>query len=441
VSEAVQLAWARAICVGSPLFVRRLVSVPRDARLEDGKDTHEFRFQGGELSYCCRSTRPHGGLFAVEYPVEQLVLCAPRPSRGQSAVLRAFPPAVAGDAAADIGPFVHPACIRVRRPGREGRVRVTVPRPVVGLHYGLDVVTGSSAGAPRPPPAPVVAAREAAGMSARALARRAGLSHRAVDNLEAGSDPRAATLRAVLRALPELAPQEALAEAREPLVMSMHERWEYLARLYGLAADELIKVVEIEGDGGRLMRIHTRGLRSLRRGSSEVQVRVGLRRMVLHDRPDLLLDVEAGDEDVTVKRLDLMDGCDRHEIRFRGRGEGTRFQYIRTYRAQERYVLTAREVRAITAKPGPFRAGSSIPIAVPVQRCRLVVIFPPAYVPRDLRGHAWPACLVADEPIMTDPAYGQVPVRAFRRCGRQAVELSVRRPVIGLAYSLSWELP
>ena len=68
-------------------------------------------------------------------------------------------------------------------------------------------------------------------------------------------------------------------------------------------------------------------------------------------------------------------------------------------------------------------------------------MFPRGYAPLDVRGHAWPGCFIPDEALMLDETLESPKVQLAQRGGRPTAELRVRRPVVGFAYSISWQLP
>ncbi len=440
-SRALEVGWLAGVCVGSPLFLREFDPPRPEARFEDGEDSHEFRWGAEGLEYSFRSAHPRDCDFVVEYPIEELTLSAPRPAAGEAAVLQVFPPDGGCGVEADIARHLHPTGVAVRLDEGSGRPEVTIAFPVLGLRYVLGVAAEPLPAGERAPGAVLADARHALGLSLRDVAERSGLDHRSVLRVEKGVDPKVATLRALLTALPNLAPQDLLPTARPPTRVTASQEWGRRAACFGFAADELVKSVDLEADGLRTTQLRTLGLRPLRRGQSDFQIRVGLPKLLLHAQPDVLIEFEAGgNDDMTVKHVTEEGASDEHELGFRGEGAAVRFNYIRTYRGRDRFVLTADEARSRTCRPAPYRVGASIPVRTPMRCCRLVVKFPEGYEPIDLLGHLWPSCFLPDESLMLAAGLRRLPIQMGRRGTRLTAELSVRRPVVGLALSLSWEL-
>ena len=441
------LAIARAVCVGGPEFRASLASLEQVAgHHEDGALTHEFVVSPSQevLNYKCTRDAVSEDTFAVRVPVRELRLRV-RCHRAAPAdfMVRVYRQARGVEDSMEIGGHVHPAGIPIKRDPDCGSLMATVSWPFIGASYALAPRTATRDGER---PATLIAggavrlARVEAGMSERELARRAGLPQPTVREVERGSDPRLSTLQGLLLALPSLSPQQVLAGG-DPAAFSAGDYWQHAVRFFGLRAKEILKVVEIERDGMKKEMVRTRGLVAFGATGADSEIRVGLRRALLQQSPKQLAEIEATDAEVKMRHVPLDDGRDIHSFRFGSDLAERGVSYTRRYSHAGKYTLTQADAQRKQPQEYPHRAGGELPILFPVEVCRLTIVLPPGYEPRDPRAHRWPSSFLPDEPLMLDGCLPQGRVHTSRRQGRLAVHLSARRPIPGTTCALSWELP
>ncbi|MEM7244029.1 MAG: helix-turn-helix transcriptional regulator [Acidobacteriota bacterium] len=436
---ALRLAALRAVCMGSAPVVRTLDLDSIGTTIEDGEYRHSYRARTDDsFDYRCELSTGRPAELLVEYPIQRLVLIAPAPS-ARAVRLDVIPTGQSHAPENNIARALHPDGVVVKAAGRE-RATVVVPRPVTWLRYIVsnDEEKGGAERRRRRDLARILTTlRRTHELSARGLGLKTGLRHSTIRELEAGSDPKVTTLQALLVGLPELRPQDVLGP-RMPPACSSDELWGYQVRLFGQEALEHTMTVDIS-DAGRRSQVRTRQLRDLRE-REVLEIQGGRRRSVMTEAPKLLKEIEAGDQELTTKRVRLSADHDLYHFRFsnvRG-GQGVSF----SRRAEERVGLsrTLAEIRAREGDDRVHRQGAALGLPAPAQRCRLTLVFPLGFAPLDFRAHVWPLGYVPDEGLMACHHVSRHKVRRSRRGERLAIHLTFQRPMVGFSHAVSWTL-
>ncbi|MEM7246322.1 MAG: helix-turn-helix transcriptional regulator [Acidobacteriota bacterium] len=396
----------------------------------------------------------HRLVVEVLHPIERLDLVAWLPSTPHDPRCVAWPCAVGPDTPRDWARELHPRGVDLRHDAASGRLTLTLRRPTVGLMHGLEWSTSEGA-VEKESPSPrgvgrrhrtdlataLSRARERSGLTQRQLARRMDVSPNTVSVIERGGDPRISVLGRALTALPELLPQDLLPQVSRSGRHSLDELWEHDHRLLGLAADELVKTVDIDDAGHSETSIVTRGLRSLRGDSRELEVRLGVWRVVLQDQPAVLQAIET---DVEARARVVERELDRvvHRFTFPARAASTGLSYTRRFERVPRYVLTEERAAPHVDEPPPYFEGTTVKPTHPTRRLSIVVCFPEGYWPSEVITHAWPLVHVpgvGDEALEASLPRDRLVLTRDRR--RRRVRLRIDRPPLGLQFGLSWRLP
>ncbi|MEM7249673.1 MAG: hypothetical protein AAF533_30490 [Acidobacteriota bacterium] len=474
----------RSACQGAPKVVAQVHARPSDLKgrpliVEDGDETHEFRFardlQRSGFTYLrngrCReqpeleegdwevtNSRACARLdwhVEVVHPIETLELIVHLPGAVEvESIALAWPMALVDDGDESLVPGrlhdLHGGLSCERR-GR--RLRLRVKRPLVGACYGIgcrpaaegaDVETRVSRedGGTSPGPA-LRTAREAEGLSLRGLAARTGLNSMTVRAAEQGSDPFRSTLTACLESLPALSPWALLDDPDRPLVRS--EVWEYVRDLYGCEVASETKRVRIVADGGSRIDIVTDGLRRLRNRGADCVVRLGMSPSILRATRASLQAVDMSERS-RAPRLRIARvreaGGDSHQLRIPADLAATGVGFTRRLEHAGAFVMTAERARELTGQEGTFKEGTSFAALLPTRRLHVEVRFPPGRWPLEPACHVWPLARIPqpDDRDLTErlhPEGLELTVEPRRR----RLHLTVELPLIGFKYALGWTLP
>ena len=288
--------------------------------------------------------------------------------------------------------------------GEDGALVADFVRPLVGLACAL-VSVDSALPEDRPRPAPLASgpgalrhARQATGLSARELGRRAGVSAQTLSGAEDGrTDARRSSLLALLEALPDLSPWALLPwPAATPDALSLHE---LQRQLFGCEVEEEHKEVELSRSGNLRIRIHFRGLRRLRSGGGDLVLLLGAARSVLQERAadlDSLSEDDAEPKGLRISRRSNASGPDRFLLRVPAAVAGRTVSFSRRFVNPGSHVMNAERAKELTGQEGPFHEGTSFGSIVPARRSVLTVKFPRGYRPHDLRATAWAMAQIPD---------------------------------------------
>jgi transcriptional regulator with XRE-family HTH domain len=423
----------RALCIGTPSFIRGLTVASLEQDCIDGAVRHRFRRVGSSVGYE-REDAERDAAFDVTYAIKNLYLASDALQECLQASVVAFPQATGEVEGRDLASILYPRGLAVV--AEVHGVAVRVPSPLLGLSYRLSAGQDASRVQPRSRKGQGIRdPRAKAGLSVRAVAKASGLTHPTIAQLEQGADVRVSTLRTMLGALPGVHPREAL----EGMDAGSGDVWEYYRLLFGFAAHSVTKTIIVAADGGRTTRIDTRGLRALTDAEERIVLRVGRERAPLDQARRDLSHVGGVDGAMRVQHLLLKEGVDLHEVKIHAGPRGGGVSFVREYTDKARYRLHV-PGRAEDGAPRD-RAGATLPVRYPQREVRLRVQFPPGYEPLDARGHVWPSCVLPDERLMGRGVLPDLPLRLTHSRGRLVVNLVVRRPGVGSHISVSWEIP
>jgi transcriptional regulator with XRE-family HTH domain len=392
------------------------------------------------------SSKMRGLWLAPELPVLDLVL-AWRPRDGRRPRTGLHPRALwpSRDELVDWTDAATLGGLPLRREDADGTWSARARRLPVGL--ALAVVPAGDAEEPAPAPrrgSALRRAREAAGLSVRELARRAGLSAQTLSGAESGrTDPRLSSLLALCEALPRLScwsllPWPAGTPAERALL-------EWSAAAFGCVVEEEHKEVELSASGSLRIRIHFHGLRRLRPERSELSIVLGAAKTVLQ-RQAAELDEVSEDEPagLRIARLGVEPGPAQFVIRIPAETvEAPRgVSFTRRFVNPGSHAMTAERAREITGQDGPFHEGTIMGPLVPARRSVLSVRFPRGYRPLDLRASAW-AMNQAPDPEGEDlaPRLGEAAPRLEWDARRRTARVESESLPLGFKLALSWRLP
>lgn len=396
-----------------------------------------------------------GAALWVRHPVRRLSLVvevaddAPR----LDLVARAWPAHLGADPseAIDCLPSLHPDTEPCRLSADEGRARLDVDFPVVGLCYGIGWEPAASQEAtPAPaqrllaPPRsraervpPAVALRRArgrTGASRREVARRMGVSPATVVQVEKGGRaPRLATARAWLRALPELDPHALLAPWDSDEAFSHEQAWRHQCDVHPVLAREERLTVTVGADGTLDYDVLVRDFVTRPFGQLALLLRHGLVASRRSLAAPTLQAVEATGAEPTIRIVDRDERWLLHEMRFGADCIGKPVSYRRTLRAARPLPmdreLSPMVITAITRLPS--------------QRLVLELRFPEGLWPERFVTACAPAVVLplrgGTEDLTPRLPKGLVATRADRQRG--LLRVSMKQPLIGLQVAIGlWPL-
>jgi transcriptional regulator with XRE-family HTH domain len=390
----------------------------------------------------------------LEVPVQRLTLAIVSDGGSPVATMRAcaWPGFVeTSDAEPNLISWLDPRGGPVMRE-REHGIEAAFARPLAGIAYALverrvDRVAASRsriAFQRRPPTVGDVLheARLRAGLSARELARHAGLAAPTIRATEAGRDPRRSSIVLLLRALPELSPRHVLPASVRDAGSSAASAWEAWRDLAGVEAEAIEMHVAFGDDGwvGLSRRIH--GFRALPGRARAMALRMATTRLCREREAIVPGALEIDDDAAADTRTRTLV----HGARIVG------YQTILARRLLERGVSFNRTSRAL-AYPAidgrmptgferhPSVSGFATP-EVPARRLVVTATFPAALMPSSCRMRVMPATELLDD-VERDVAALLPPdsLRLTRSPRRRRLSLEVDRPLPGLRYALLWPSP
>lgn len=277
------------------------------------------------------------------------------------------------------------------------------------------------------------AAREAAGLSQRELARATGVSQATISSAERGRPVHLSTLQALARGLPALDAAALLGRPGAPRPAS-RTQWEWMAAALGFSFDRVALRHERRRDGSQAWSAEVTGIRTQHGTPDDPAVKTRLLRAACLGPPALLaqLTFGAGDDDSVLEA----DGV-RH--------------VFRASTSRDRHAL-GYSLRAACADgeappPGllpacdrPFADGIAYWVQAPVRRLSLSVRLPEGRAAA-VGHHVWPAVLglerTGGSDAWRDVHPGVPAVTALPATG--GFTLEVERPVTGACYGLSWD--
>jgi len=451
---------------------------PRPATLDFTADDmrHAFRIRGHDVERidyrCRRHAEAHGGgipsvlepadamrmglLVRVTHPTQRLAfrLRLPRGVRPASPSVIAWPEALL-PGERDLADQHHGGAvpIRMRREGSD--LAFDVAHPLPGTCYaacwdGLTddghcvsfVMNGS---APRPLAEVLRSAREAAGLSRRALASRMKSAEVLVRTAEQGRDVRRSTLGLYLEALPHLRASDLVRAADESHPMSRDELARYWLDFFGCEAAEEHKTMTVRPNGDCEIVHVVRDLRTLPGRARALRLLDPQQpSYYAHEPPRCRrMDVPEGDAEGIRTRLHVRpDGRVVQEVALPAslaeQGAAFRREIVRS----GVFHVTAERARALRGvDAGPVQDGAMIYSLFPARRRVLEVRFPAGYWPRRVVAQAWPTAAPPypehHETLKRLHPAGLKPVLS-RSSSR--VSLRIDAPVVGFKYALLWEL-
>lgn len=464
-SSVIRLAMMRIMALdASPDLLRELDARPSDLRWgrrveQDDRYVHEWRFpksldQHG-MSYTRRpiadadpeDEAPPVTALSLRWPTRRLEIVAERPRWSEHPPkLLIWPEGRGLDEDSEIARPLHPRGVTLRRTKTHARVALECPLP--GLQYALTWRPTAARGARLRRPSwgwsiETIAReeRDAADWSMRQAADAAGVSLGTWHDMEHGAQPRRDFLVGLLRAFPDLSPQELLppGESGDSHDLDHDAAWESLTRLHGLVADEITKRVTVHVRGGSTCRIETKGLRSLRGSLQNVRVRAALQRAIVRTAPSVLQEIITDAASLTARTIRRTDGDVTHELRLPRRLAQAGLTYVRRYEAAGDY-LSRREARRVAREAPESYEGVSLPVPLPVRVARLSITLPRAL--DTVRAHVWPAGAWpdADVPHMSQALELPKPSVRTVRPGVMSLSVKLERPVPGTWLALSWRM-
>lgn len=332
---------------------------------------------------------------------------------------------------------VHPEAAAPRCSG--GSIAWSVAHPVPGLTYGMSEMTREAAPVRRAASTlgrVVREARQRSGLGVRELARRSGLAHGTVLQAETARNPRHSTLQALLHALPDLSPQDLLPVSCDEGSMAQDERWALLRDIFGYEIRAIRKRTVVRSDGSSRSVIDTRGLRPLRADLRELHVRTVLQQTASQAARSVVLGVESDAEGLRVRRIRAADGPVVHEFTIPARLAGGSLSHRRLFEG------ASHPMRRPDGTTGPVWCAVSLPIYHPVETAVLEVTLPPGFTPSAVKSVAWCAAVPPqlESPLLTR-GVGTLRLRRAVREGGLVLSLRVRRPTVGIGYTIAWRLP
>jgi len=285
------------------------------------------------------------------------------------------------------------------------------------------------------------AARERAGLSARALARCSGVSQAAVSAIERGREPRWSTLQALCSALPGLDPGPVLGCAPDlPLPASIRS-WRFLARLHGFQAERLVLALEGDAEGVLKTTVTLEGLRCSLGTLASPARRIELAAAAYLGPGRLLRELGHRAWHSRGGRVRLRDGGVSHEFKLPRAGRDGALDYRRVEKGRSAGLEPS--LPRDGSDGAPFQLGGGVLVDLPVRELVLRVSLRGRDLPQGIRLHAWAPSLTLG-PGQDRPAWRHlfpdapelVAVPAGARSRR--LEIIVRKPPPGLAYGLDW---
>ncbi|MEM7248684.1 MAG: helix-turn-helix transcriptional regulator [Acidobacteriota bacterium] len=405
-----------------------------------------------------------GSFVSVHHPVERFDLSTRLPSAPIPAGPRllAWPDALVTFAEADeLGRLLLPVGAWTDR--RDASLRASVRHPPAGLCLALgwtrggepsnDVGSRDEPAAGRPETDVVEiglrlrAAREAEGLSLRALAARMDVSPTTIRKVEAGSDVRHSTLHAYLSVLPGLSAWDLFdlpdVEAHELRRLA----WERQRDLFGCEVEDELKELKLGREGSSKILIRTHGLRRLRTDGGDFVVRLGPVRSVLRPSDTALRSVEAGksellERSLRISRVKSSSGAPVHQLSIPAAAVDAGVSHARRLVNTGVYLMNAERAREVAGRSANFFEGTTFAPLLPTRRLRIEVQFPRGYWPLDPHARTLARVQLPNSALddLTTRVHPEgLAVEVDRR--RRRLSLVVERPLIGMKYALSWKLP
>jgi transcriptional regulator with XRE-family HTH domain len=283
----------------------------------------------------------------------------------------------------------------------------------------------------------VRAARRAAGLSGRDLARRCGLPQPTLVAIEAGRNPTLSSLRRLIEGLPELDATTLLAAPPGPWPAS-RRTWRFFADLFGFEAEEIALTVDVRpGDAARST-LHVRDLGMRRRPPRGVDVAGPLLGAAFSGPSGLLLSQLARPARRVPRAIALEHEGVRHDLALR---TGARGPVVTSARCDAHDTPVSGLLSDQAPHGRPFERGACAWVDVPARRLVVRVRFAGGCAPAATVIHAFPATL-ACAPGSHGNAWPDLFPHAPRALAPDPdgrVELVVEAPPPGLVYGLSWD--
>lgn len=279
------------------------------------------------------------------------------------------------------------------------------------------------------------AARLAAGLGQRELARASGVSQASVSEIESGRAPRLSTLVRLARSLPALDARAALGASSAPIRPASRAEWEWAREAVGLSADELTLEVDVDASGSRLWRVGARGVRQRLGDWSDPLVRRAVLAATCLATPAALREAIADGAALFVGRgASFADGPVEHALRFdAGDGSLSHDASVRLGPGDPPPAALAPSGAA------PHDDAAVLCVHLPARRLRLTARLPRGSCP-SVRALAWLATTGREPDDGTDLLDALHPgaATALAPDADGRVELLLDWPVVGACHALAW---
>ena len=276
-------------------------------------------------------------------------------------------------------------------------------------------------------------AREAAGLSQRALASRMGVSWVTVRQAEMGRDLRHATLQRFLSALPTLTAGALLRGRPHGVPPSRAGAWLALRDLVGFASRRVSRTVVVLPDGARCETSRVTGLQSEREHAGET-TRRDLMMAACEGSGSALPLVLVAAGDPRPATLNFSVGDMKHSFRLvpaAGR-EGI------DYRCRRRSDAHAGGIPSVLEPADALRMGLVVKATHPTLRMSLRLRLPRGLRPAAPSVVAWPEALLPGERDLADQHHGGALPLSLRREGSDLC-FDVEQPLPGTCYAACWD--
>jgi transcriptional regulator with XRE-family HTH domain len=396
--------------------------------------------------------------FTVRYPVRELRLAIGSTRRAEWSRAAAWLPAAGSEpTASTLLRRLHPSRKPRRRvEGRRHRLELTVPWPPVGVAYAMSCDRlAPKVAAPRRAGEGMLtkeirnfddvaqrlgAARRAAALSQRHLAKDLGIAFNTISTLESGTGGKASTLGRYLLRFRDLAPQDLLPQPEVERWPDVDALWRYHARLRGFVAERNSKSAQVLRDGRAQVRIRTDGLRAIGRHDEPLKLRLLMQRAITSQQPLPAIATRASKR--MKRRIVHREGTSEWQLVFPRDLAAKGTSYQRTYVTPPMYHLSATDAARDLGPVSPYLEGLVLPMLHATELLVIEAVFPRRFVLDRAGFAAWPESFPPN-PLEGEPinVLGSFVHETEIDPEKGVLRLQLKRPLPGLNYVVWWQVP